>query len=526
MNKKTLIAISLIFCVVISTFAALQLNTLAQQPIPATIRIVPSVADAEVSTNFVVDVNIEDFFGFPVYDYEFLLIYPAAEMSPVIAYDGDFLIEPVTFSSDLSVAGQVWCQGWTTAGGNVGSGTLASIEFHCTGTGSTPLTLEVIYISNEFQEQFAPDNVIPGFVNQYEPPPALVYLDPPTYTVPICTPFTVNVMVQDVTDLHSYELDLSYTNTAVVDCLDIEDAGFIPPPVTVNHKFIDDVAGIIEFDVASTQGFGTSGNGAIAKITFHCTGGGESFLNIDQVTLYDSAGQLITRLIGPSGRYIQVSYWEPKDLRELVELRSGDYLHAYTYALVDIPFVPPGSPEGYAEVMAELTAKGYIFDEADGTASELTLFTDEYEEQHGTVTSWWSSNTLEDGTRACMLSLEMDDGTGMAMGFVTNLMPTEQIPEVDPYIIYNAEPYFFIEFYWYAWTPVGRVVRWSYWWHDSHNHPNWFWGTYWWWRTYTKSYYYPYTDIPYWRPVWGWWWHWTYWKHWHWWSTYFPYIDP
>ena len=531
MNKKTLIAILLIFTVAVSTFAALQMTTFAQPfPVPCTIRVVPSVVNAPVGSFFVVDVNIEDFFLWGVYDYEFLLIYPAAEMTPVIAYDGDFLVEPVAFFWNEPGAGQVFCQGVTTAGGATGSGTLASIEFQCIGAGSTPITLapDVCFISDVTQTQWAPDTLIPGVVNQFEPPPALVYLDPPTYTVPICTPFTVNVMVQDVTDLHSYELDLSYTNTAVVDCLDIKDAGFIPQPVTELWKNIDDVTGTIQFDVASTQGYGADGSGAIAKITFHCTGGGESFLNIDQVTLYDSAGLPITRLIGTPGRYVQVSYWEPKDLRELVTLRSGDptISAAYTYALVDIPFIPPGSPEGYTEVMAELTAKGFTFDPAEGTASELTLFTDEYEELHGTATSWWSSNTLEDGTRACMLSLEMDDGTGMAMGFVTNLMPTEQIPEVDPYIIYNAEPYFFIDFYWYAWTPIGRIVRWSYWWHDSHNHPNWFWGTYWWWRTYTKSYYYPYTDIPYWRPVWGWWWHWTYWKHWHWWSTYFPYIDP
>jgi hypothetical protein len=111
------------------------------------------------------------------------------------------------------------------------------------------------------------------------------------------------------------------------------------------------------------------------------------------------------------------------------------------------------------------------------------------------------------------------------MGFVTNLLPPEQIPEVDPYIIYNAEPYFFIDYYWWAWHPIGRIIRWPYWWHNSHNHPNWFWGPYWWWRTYTKAYYYPYTVIPYWRPWWGWWWHWVYWRHWYWWSSYFPY-DP
>jgi len=119
--------------------------------------------------------------------------------------------------------------------------------------------------------------------------------------------------------------------------------------------------------------------------------------------------------------------------------------------------------------------------------------------------------------------------TFMVMGFVTNLLPPEQVPGVDPYIIVNAMPYMYLRFYWWTWPsdhdPLGHLVTWPYWWYDSHSHPNWFWGPYWWWRTYTKAYYYPYTDVPYWQPWWGWWWHWTYRTHWYWWSTYFPY-DP
>jgi len=521
MNKKSLIAILLILTTVVSTFAALQMTTLAQPfPVPCTIRVRPSVADAEVCTNFVVDVDIEDFFLWGVYDYEFLLNYPAAEMDAIIAYDGDFLVEPVAFFWSEPAVGQVFCQGVTTAGGATGSGTLASIEFHCTGAGSSAITLEFIEISDVTQTHWIPDNVIPSSVNQYEGPPAIVTIDPPTYTVPICVQFAVSIKVKDVIDLHSYDLDLSYTNTAVVDCLDIQDAGFIPQPVIVNHKNIDDAAGTITFSVTSTQPFGASGSGAIATITFHCTGAGESTLNIDQVTLYDSAGLTIPRLIGPSGRVIQVGTTEPVKLQHLVEW-------AYPYYLVDIPFFVPFSPEGYLDVMAALTDKGYTFDPlVGGTASEVHMFIGE-EEYIGNVTSWWSVDTLEDGTRACMLSFETEDESdpGMAMGFVTNLLPPEQVPEVDPYIIVNAQPYIFIDFYWWAWTPIGRVVRWPYWWYDSHSHPNWFWGPYWWWRTYTKSYYYPYIDIPYWRPTWGWWWHWTYWHHWYWWSTYFPY-DP
>ncbi|MDH5483468.1 MAG: hypothetical protein OEY22_11430, partial [Candidatus Bathyarchaeota archaeon] len=131
--------------------------------------------------------------------------------------------------------------------------------------------------------------------------------------------------------------------------------------------------------------------------------------------------------------------------------------------------------------------------------------------------------TLEDGCRACMLSAQMEDGTDIAMGFVTNLLPPEQAPIEDPYIIVNAMPYMYVRFYWWAWYPIGKIVSWPYWWYDSHSHPNWFWGLYWWWRVYTQNYYYPYDVVPNWRPWWGWWWHWVYWGHWYWWSTNFPY---
>jgi hypothetical protein len=528
MNKKTLIAVSLIACVVISMFIALQFGAYAQPNVPCTIEIVPSMYDIEVCSNFVVDVNIVDFNEFPVYDYEFILLYDPAQMSVNIAYDGDFLVEPVTFWwSDDPGLGQVFCQGYTTAGGATGSGTLASVEFHCDEPGEWTFDLLLIQISDENNNMYTPDTVITAHVTQWQYPPALVSLDPPTYTVPICVPFTVNVMITDVVDLYSFQLKLSYDNTAVVDCLDIADGGFLLPPTMETHKLIDDSLGIIEFDLTSTAAGGIDGSGILAKIKFHCTGAGDSNLHIDEAWLYDSTGLPINRIIGPSSRVIQKAYWEPVKLIDLAEL-------PYAYWMSDAPFVPPGSPEGYAEIKAEIESKGYVFDPAiGGSLYHIDSFFDVYFEPgsepfEGQVTSWWSANTLEDGTRACMLSAEWNDPEmgDMAMGFVTNLLPPEQIPDVDPYIIVNAQPYLFVRLYWWArGLQIPRIITWSYWWYDSHSHPNWFWGVYWYWRVYTKAFYYPYTVVPYWRPWWSWWWHWVYWGHWHWWSTYFPY-DP
>lgn len=492
----------------------------------ATVSVV-APATVEVCQSFTVDVVVSTHDPPPLIgDYDFSLIYDPLLMTPLDAWDGGLLMPTVAFSWEIvpnypsAGTNAVHCWAKTDDGGAAGPGTLATIQFHCDGPGGSALNLE-IKLSDTDGNLYLPTEVNNGFVSQ-EYGIAHTYIDPPIYEVPPCVTFPVYVMIENVTNLHEF-LFAIYYNSSCVDCIDVIDGGFLMAPTDVVQKTIDPVLGRINFWLNSTSGVGVSGSGPLAKIMFHCSGLGIGNLTINPMLLVDPDGTVMPTTTA-DGLIIQTEYLEPKDLREIV-----DWYFPYAcahYALVDIPFVPPSSPEGYAEVKATLTDKGFFFDPmVGGSAMEVTLSMDD-EELHGNVTSWWSNDTLEDGTRACLLSAEMDDGTDMAMGFVTNLLPPEQIPEVDPYIIVNAQPYIFVDFYWWAWSPVGKVVRWPYWWYDSHSHPNWFWGIYWWWRTYTRSYYYPYNVVPYWRPWWGWWWHWTYRQHWYWWSTYFPYIDP
>jgi hypothetical protein len=230
---------------------------------------------------------------------------------------------------------------------------------------------------------------------------------------------------------------------------------------------------------------------------------------------------------------------EPTKLSDLVQWPGTAH-----YSDIPFPFNASGSQEieGYKDILIYLKAKGYTFNPADGTAMNVTgsvihsiltgeigtIWTSPF---NGTVTSWWSNNTLTDGTRACILSAQMMDGANMTMAFVTNLLPPDKVSEVDPYVIVNAMPYTYVSFYWWAWRPIGKIVSWDYWWYDSQSHPNWFWAIYLWWKTYEKDYARglpygsPYPSFPWadWRPWWEWWWHWLYWRHWYWWSTDFPY---
>ena len=83
-----------------------------------------------------------------------------------------------------------------------------------------------------------------------------------------------------------------------------------------------------------------------------------------------------------------------------------------------------------------------------------------------------------------------------------------------PFIIQNAEPYFYLQFHWWDFAN-SKIIAWSTWWYGTQSNPNWYWSVYWWWRTYVNYY------IGIWIPWWWWTWHWTYWRYWGWWGTAF-----
>jgi len=175
--------------------------------------------------------------------------------------------------------------------------------------------------------------------------------------------------------------------------------------------------------------------------------------------------------------------------------------------------------DDYGNVSNALAQKGYHFDLTQAIVEEVG------NPGFGAyLLSCWSTEFGPNGTRAFIAAMfEYNTQESIVVGGVTNLLPPDQVPGVDPYIIVNAMPYMLIRWYWYSW-PASDVVSWYYWWYDSHSHPNWYWGCYWWWRTYVAYYWeLPGDPVRSWRPWWGWFWHWVYWRHWYWWSTYFPY---
>jgi hypothetical protein len=190
---------------------------------------------------------------------------------------------------------------------------------------------------------------------------------------------------------------------------------------------------------------------------------------------------------------------------------------------------------GLLEIRDELASKGYMSSGLYHIDSFFDVFVDVQvwspdglNSLHGVAFKGWTIEMQPDGTKVMITGCALQDNTtipptnySMIMAVPTNVLPPEQMPGIDPYIIWNAEPYFYIQHMWWVydpvWYPVGKLVYWKYWWYDSHKAPNWFWGPYWWWRTYISDYVGPY-HWWYW-----WWWRWYYWRGWYFWSVHWPY---
>jgi len=219
----------------------------------------------------------------------------------------------------------------------------------------------------------------------------------------------------------------------------------------------------------------------------------------------------LDQLINYPGMVLMTRDWDPGEIQtEILQLDLGGTIRG-------IPV------EGANEVRQKMTDKGYLtgsfFDITWDLASDIQVVSpDGLETAFLALLKGWSNTMLPDGTKALIaIGVNMFDGTSIIQAATTNVLPPDQMPGRDPYIIWNAEPYFYVQYWWWVWG-YGRLVYWKYWWYDSHKAPNWFWGPYWWWYTYLKAY----------SIVWRWWywywWHWYYWRGWYWWSTYWPYI--
>jgi len=156
-------SIIMLLCFIIAS--ATLVNIASAQAI--TVYVDPPEQTVRVCSDFYVFVKIMDVVTPSIHDYDFFLYYDPSKMTPLNAFDGGFLHSPVSFHWEVlqGPPASVHCWANTGDGGATGSGTLASIEFHCDASGDSTLGLDVM-LSDAAGYYFRPDKVVGGVVHQ------------------------------------------------------------------------------------------------------------------------------------------------------------------------------------------------------------------------------------------------------------------------------------------------------------------------------------------------------------------------
>lgn len=132
--------------------------------------------------------------------------------------------------------------------------------------------------------------------SSWSPLDPLVAINPPEMAVDPGDKFTVDVLIEDASDLGSYEFKMDFT-PSVVEVVGAADGGFLKSTgrtVIPLGPDIDNEVGIVAFGAISTgSASGPEGSGKLATISLEAVGEGITKLDLDDVKVLDtSAGKM------------------------------------------------------------------------------------------------------------------------------------------------------------------------------------------------------------------------------------------
>jgi general secretion pathway protein D len=140
-----------------------------------------------------------------------------------------------------------------------------------------------------------------------EAAPVTLSVIPPATTVPAGHAVTLDLVVQDVTDLFAYQLDLTF-DPAILRADGVTDGGFLTSAGGTSvfggafALAIDNTTGLVTI-LDSLLGpvppaLGASGGGVLASVTFAGLNAGTSPLGLLNLVLEDSTGNLLDAAVG------------------------------------------------------------------------------------------------------------------------------------------------------------------------------------------------------------------------------------
>jgi len=318
-KNKITFAFLLAILLGMSITALTNVNVAAQDPEETLLSVYPqTITDILPSKNFSVAIiieNVVDFYGFDIqikWDPTVLHCVGHVMTVPVNSYPTPIppspyagILHPGMPLADIvdesdSIPGAepgamgYWAYSSMGTAPFSGNGTVAVLKFNVLILGACDIEFVSTRLSDSSGNPIAHTSRNGHFGN-YVPPPATIGISPQTIVDSSLTPchnFTINVNVQGVTELYSFEYWISY-NTSILDATDITVNSTFPPSQT-ETEILDSQGKIRVSAWLTSPAPSINGDLTLATINFHVTAVGETTLDLYNVTLVDKFGQNIS----------------------------------------------------------------------------------------------------------------------------------------------------------------------------------------------------------------------------------------
>jgi len=311
LKKRQKISLAFITFLLFASMA-INLNTVKSSGEETLVYLDPSeILDLPPSTNFTLALkiaNVTDLFGFDIqvkWDPTLIGYVSHTVKVPVEDYPDGILHEPfmqlknvIDESASIPDA-EPGTMGWFAyaimpgAATFNGTGIAVELTFHVEGVGSCWIEIVKSDLSDHIPSPIPHSTQNAYFDNRPPLQPVDVYVDPPNVvdsTLTPCHNFSVEIKVEDVEGLYSFEFWIGYNTTI----LNVTEASVNPsfPPEQTHVELLED-EGEIRVNASLTSPPGISGSPTLATIEFHVTETGETVLNLHNVTLVNEYKEVI-----------------------------------------------------------------------------------------------------------------------------------------------------------------------------------------------------------------------------------------
>jgi len=273
------------------------------EPTPVDVMVSPrSIVDSTMTPCHTFEVNITVINVVDLYDFEFWISYNTTMLDTVSVQVNSAYPPEQTLVEIFETEGTIHVKAWllppaASLNGNI---VLATIEFHVTSTGETPIDLYDVSMKDSEGVAIPVREPLDGYFNNtlitrmFVYPPELI--DP---SMKLGDIFEIDIKIENAIEMYDYEFKLSY-DTNVLTCL----GAYVIPPINETHftveMQIDDTVGIIWVYVQyfpPAEPFSIYDATTVTRIIFQVQNYGQTVLDLYDTRISDEQGGSMSHVV-------------------------------------------------------------------------------------------------------------------------------------------------------------------------------------------------------------------------------------